>query len=117
MTYIIEYCLESRFIDRFMSQDAFDAYNIALEGLPKKIEIKLEVKEEAAPAQPAPIPSPAPRAQPKVIKFSSVWRDLFLPYIMISFRGISCNTVLQLSQLLKASYSPRGAAVVLFQSS
>ena len=42
VTFLMEYCLESKYVDSFLTPDAFDAYNIALQGLPKTTEIKSE---------------------------------------------------------------------------
>ena len=42
VTFLMEYCLESKYVDSFLTPDAFDAYNIALQGLPQTTEIKSE---------------------------------------------------------------------------
>ncbi len=43
----MEYCLESKYVESFLTPDAFDAYNIALQGLPQTTP---EVKKEVSPS-------------------------------------------------------------------
>jgi hypothetical protein len=50
----MEYCLESKYVESFLTPDAFDAYNIALQGLPQTAP---EVKKEISHGSPAHAPS------------------------------------------------------------